>query len=324
MAGALREALSFPPYVDSSMLTAWRSCRRKHFWSILHSLYPMGKSVHLIAGASIAAGLEAARKRVFLSPEPLRVSHSEILEAAYPPFLYQWGDFIPDERATKTFNTTWFALDHYLEFYPPATDIIQPYIRPDGSPAVEYKFAIPIDEIHHPDTGEPLLFVGRFDMVGVMPMGDIQKIMIVDEKSTGSLGYDWATKWDLRGQFLGYVWALRQQGFDIDHAVVRGIAILKTKNEVQTAIVQYPHHLINRWETQLYRDLRSMVHAYRELQDWPDADQSLYPYNFGDACESYGGCAFQTLCTAREPEAFFSNYVKYRFNPMDVQPVEEL
>ena len=323
----LEQPLSFPAYVDSSMLTAWRACRRKHYWAVLHALYPMGKSVHLIAGAAIAAGLEAARKTVFFHPEPRSVSHATMLEAAYIPYLLQWGDYTPDERSTKNFNTAWFALDHYLEYHPPATDIIQPYIRPDGSPAVEYKFAIPIDSIQHPDTREPLLFVGRFDMVGVMPMGTINKLLVVDEKTTGSLTYDWATKWDMRGQFIGYIWALRKQGFNVDHAAVRGIAILKTKNEVQTAITQYPNHIIDRWERQALRDMQDMVESYSTLKlhaDQLHADEVLYPYNFGDSCESYGGCAFSPLCIANNPKSFFSNYIRHRFNPLEVQPVKEV
>lgn len=317
--------ISFPPYVDSSMRTSYDACKRKHLWSVLYSLYPRGASVHLIAGAAIAAGLEHARKRVFLDPEPRSVTQAQMLEAAYTPFLLEWGDYRPDpdERSAKNFNTTWFALCHYLETHNPVEDEIQPWIRPDGSPAVEYKFAIPFEDILHPDTNEPILFVGRFDMIGVMQTPTGPLIGPSDEKSTGSLGFDWASKWDLRGQFLGYIWALRKQGIPASHAFVRGIAILKTKNETKTAIVNYPDHLLARWEYQFKSDVRSMIDRYKLFRDGQASDIDTHPFSFGDPCDSYGGCAFQLLCSAKHAEPFFSNFTSHRFNPLAVNPIEE-
>lgn len=329
------QELTFPLYIDSSMLTAWRACKRKHFWSTLHSLYPRGQSVHLIAGGAFAAGIEAARKRVFLDPAPRDVTHTQMLHAAYPKFLYAWGDFRPPENSSKTFFTTWRALEHYLEQHPPASDDLQPWIRPDGSPAVEYKFAVPLDDILHPDTDDPIFFAGRFDMIGVYSAAGQQLIGPSDEKTTGSLGFDWASKWDLRGQFMGYCWALRAQGIKTNHAIVRGVAILKTKNEVRTALIAYPDFILLRWERQMKRDIKEMITSYRKVKeqgvdhvDTTSLDafylEHLYPYNFGDSCDSYGGCAFTPLCSARNAEPFFTNYVKHRFNPLEVNPVEEL
>lgn len=314
--------VTFPSIIDSSMLTTRRACKRKHYWSTLRSLYPRGKSVHLIAGGALAAGIEAARKLCFLAGrDPASVSLDEMLEAALPPFARVWGDYIPDERSAKTFERTFNALAHYLENYHPGTDDLVPYMRPDGSPAVEYRFAVPLEGLLHPETNEPIFFSGRFDMVGLL-----QQTLpaVVDEKTTGSLGFDWASKWDLRGQFLGYMWALRKQGINCSHAVINGIAILKTKNEVQRAIVHYPEHMLARWEALLYHDIRAMIQDYKLWRSGAQSFDTLYPYNFADSCDSYGGCAFATLCGARDPEPFTSNYIKYRYNPLEVNPVEEV
>lgn len=311
---------TFPSVIDSSMLTARRACKRKHYWGALRSLYPRGQSVHLIAGGALAAGIEAARRACFASETPSTVPIDVLLEAALPPFARHWGDYVPDERSAKTFENTFNALAHYLENYHPGSDDLQPYRRPDGSPAVEYRFAIPLESLLHPETNEPLFFAGRFDMVGML--GGFS--CVVDEKTTGSLGFDWASKWDLRGQFLGYCWALRQQGITCSHAVINGIAILKTKNEVQRAIVKYPEYMLHRWEALMRNDIAEMIQDYKLWRSGTRSLERTYPFNFGDSCDSYGGCAFGTLCKVLDPEPFTTGYIKHRYNPVEVNPVEEV
>ena len=316
---------SLPLYIDSSMLSLWRACRRKHYWSTLRGLYPMGKSVHLVAGAALAAGLEAARRFVFASSSPASVHHDDILLAAYPAFHSEWGDYEPPEtpRNAKTFVHTFSALANYLSEYHPGRDPIQPYIRTDNSPAVEYRFAIPLPILH--PSGDPFLFVGRFDLLGYYSFANALTPVICDEKTASSFTFDWAEKWDLRGQFIGYLWALRQQGINISHAVARGIAIQKTQFDVRTAFIQYPDFMFSLWEIQLLRDVQAIKDHFLNSSKEPHLidKKSHYSMDFADACDSYGGCAFRTLCSQYDPEPFTSNYILHRWNPLARQPVEE-
>ncbi len=306
---------SFPAQIDSSTLSTWRSCRRKYFWSTISSLYPLGKSVHLIAGGAFAAGVEAARRLAFRATGDYQPTFDDLCEAAFKAFIREWGDYIPPEDSPKSFHNVFQGLVEYLRSHPPSTDVVQPLIRKDGSPAVEFTFSIPLD-IRHPETGDPILFVGRFDLLGTyqgLPC-------IVDEKTTTQLGYSWAEQWKLRGQFMGYCWACQQYGYDINTAVIRGVAILKREYKFATQIEQYPQHLLDRWHQLLYRDINEMLTAWHNRED----DELFYPYNFADSCSSYGGCSFSNLCLAKDPEPFFSNYVRYRWDPLAKQPIEEL
>ena len=316
-----REPLALPLYIDSSMLTAWRSCRRKHFWSTLSALYPMGTSIHLHAGAAIAAGCEAARKHVFSQPAPSAVPLEEVLFHAYSAFSLAWGSYVPPQtpRLVKTFENCWHCLSDYLTQYHPGLDAIQPLLRVDGSPAVEYRFAIPLP-IDHP-TGEPFLFVGRFDMLGSWN----GLVAPVDEKTTSQFGASWADGWSLRGQFLGYVWAVREQGIPCSTMVVRGLKIAKTGPEFQTAVLAFPDHLISTWYRHLLRDVQQIKEAFIHLTTREDADtrDAAYPMNFGDSCQSYGGCAFEPLCSASNPYDFTSNFNHYVWNPLAPNPIEE-
>lgn len=314
-------ALSLPAYIDSSTLSTWRSCRRKFFWSTVNSLYPTGKSIHLVAGGAFAAGMEAARRLVFTRAGDYRPKTDDILQAAYLAFIREWGDYLPPENTTKSFENTFGALEAYLAHHPPQTDCIQPLKRPDGSPTVEFTFSIPIEDAPpHPETGDPFLFVGRFDLLGAY--NDLP--CVVDEKTTTAIGFTWDSQWDLRGQFMGYIWACQQLGYPVNTAVVRGIGILKRDYKFATSIKQFPQYLIERWYQQLIWDITHITTAYRDARDGVVSGDYAFPFNFADACSSYGGCAFVPLCCAKDPQAFFGNYVKHRWNPLAKQPVEEL
>ena len=322
------QLLDLPIYIDSSTLSTWRACRRKFFWSTVNALYPTGKSIHLVAGGAIAAGCEAARKRVFYSPDPPTCPFSDILDSAYAAFSKEWGSYQAPEGAVKDYINSFSALREYLEAFDPRSDAVQPALRPDGTPAVEFTFSIPM-EVEHP-SGVPFLFVGRFDLLGTYS----GLHCVVDEKTTSSIGFTWDSQWDLRGQFLGYIWACQQLGYPVSTAVIRGIAIQKKEIKFATSIKQYPQHLIDRWHTQTILDLQDIVTAWKlwktegnsgwsthEYQEHIEAQS--FPYNFADACSSYGGCAFATLCSARDPTPFFSNYIRHRWDPLAKQPVKE-
>lgn len=312
---------TFPAYIDSSTLSTWRACRRKYFWSTISSLYPLGKSVHLIAGGAFAAGMEAARRLAFRGNRNNPPSHHDLLQAAFKAFIKEWGDYIPPDESPKSFAAVFQALSFYLSEYPPQTDPIQPYISADGSPGVEFTFSIPLD-IRHPETDDPILFVGRFDMLGSyngLPC-------IVDEKTTGKMG---SGSWALRGQFMGYCWACQQMGLPVNVAVVREIGLYVREYKIQQHMEQYPQHLIERWAFQLNRDVRMMVRGFNSLQASATSQLNFnvddhYPYNFADSCTAFGGCAFMPLCLAKDPEPYFNSYSTYRWNPLAKQPIKEL
>ena len=242
----MTEHLQLPEIIDSSTLSSFRSCKRKYFWSTINSLTPKGSSIHLIAGAAFAAGIEHARRAAFSTDRILSVD--EMLEIALPPFLKEWGNFVSRDNDKKTKEAMFNALRMYLTEYHPREDIIQPYIKGDGTPAVEFTFTIPLP-INHPETGNPFLFVGRFDMLGLyngLPC-------IVDEKTTSQLGSAWSNQWALRGQFMGYTWACKQLGIDVQATVIRGIGIYVRDVKFQTAMEQYPDYLLARWYNQIGR-----------------------------------------------------------------------
>lgn len=321
-----------PINIDSTMLTCFRSCPEKMRLEFIYGLRPAGTSVDLHAGASFASGIEAVRKAVFQKGRPL----DEALAEGYAAYSIAWGDFeIPDYKKTaKTRENTWEAVDAYFKRFPPLTDHFQPYYL-NGKPTFEWTFAIPLEPCCKPDpilqynpdnyvhgddrlfpehpSGSPWLYSGRFDM-----LGEYEGLPAFgDEKTQGSsISTGWSDKWNLRNQFLGYKWALRQHGMDCRGGVVRGIAILKTMINFAEAFKTYSDELEDRWFEQLRRDM------WRLRQAW---DTGYFDLNLADTCTSYGNCIFMNICAAHPDmkENWFNDYEVRRWNPLHKNPIAE-
>lgn len=295
---------TLPTYIDSSMLSTFRACRKKFYYNYILNKVPCGESIHLIAGASFAAGCDAARRTQFKSGTIEKLHIEDLLEPAARAFVRQWGTYQAPDGHAKSFVNMLDALCLYLTEFHPFDDVVQPIRDATGKPCSEFSFAIPLaPHVLHPTTKEPFIFCGRFDMLG--SYHDVP--FILDEKTTGALGTYWLQSWDLRGQFMGYCWACEQLGYRVRDAMVRGIAIQKTQTQFLPCPVHYPDHLISKWETALYQSLQQIVWCFTNDQ---------WDHNFADSCSSYGGCPYKTLCLSADPQNFMSNYQERTWSPI--------
>lgn len=314
-----------PQVIDATQISCFRGCPQKFYNEFVLGARPPGLSIDLHAGACFAGALEETYRGIYQR----KLTLSEALLRAHAKFLLDWGDFeIPEHKYTaKRMDRVWEAVvgdgtpegRGYFEEYPPLSDDILPYIADDGQPTFEYTFAIPLEPLsvteagdgfpRHPDTGEPFLYCGRFDMLGQTRDG---RIMPRDEKTSGQTAtVDWARKWQLRSQFMGYVWALQQCGLDVDSVCVRGISILKTKIGHSQHIQSFSRDLISRWHNQLRRDL------WHIRRSW---DEGYFDYNFAETCTSYGNCVFMDACTSAHPEMWLDTMSVRRWNPLHKNP----
>lgn len=296
-----------PLHIDSTMLSSFRSCPRKFYHEYILGLRTPETKIDLYAGGALADALEAFYTSVFTEQKPT----AEALKDCFVAFSKAWGDN-PKEPATdspKSFDRMWEAVADYIRTYPPHTDHIQPYMKADGAVTSEYSFAIPLDPSLfpgmplHPTSGEPFIYCGRFDMLGSY----LGRPCIRDEKTTKYAGATWADQWDLRAQFMGYVWACQQSGFDLDTVVIRGIVIQKTQIKQLEAIKIFPQFMIDRWYEQLVRDLQKISRCWHE---------GYFDYNFGESCTSYSGCTYRSICRSANPEAWMQEYKILRWNPL--------
>lgn len=292
--------MGFPEAVDSTMIAAYRNCPQEFKNAYVERLRLKGESVHLIAGAAFAKGIEVVRSCYYehgMSPED---SLAEGLKA----LVIEYGDFECPEGENKTLPRMMGALEYYFENYPLPTDRAQ--VKKIGNRwGVEFSFAIPLP-YKHPETGQPILFAGRSDAIVDYAGGTY----LCDEKTTKQLGATWSKQWDLRAQFTAYAWALQHQlGITPAGSLIRGVSILKTKYETQEAVVGQPAWKIKRWEDEMHRTMQAMLRDYA-AGDWG--------YDLGEACNHYGGCAFKTLCNAPDPEPWINTYYEHNdWSPLD-------
>lgn len=269
----------FPAFFDSTMLSAYKSCRFKFFLEYVLNYKPKAQSVHLVAGAAFAAGLEAARTAFYVEGKPSADAEAIGLQA----LLHSYGDFECPADSAKSAERTAGAFEFYLDQYPLGADGAEPITLAGGRRGIEISFSQPLP-ITHPVTGDPLLYCGRLDMAAKFANG----LFIEDDKTTSSLGATWSRQWDLRSQFSGYCWGLRESlGVVPNGVLVRGVSILKTKYETQQAITyRYPWQL-DEWLDSTLATIEDMK------RDW---EQGYFRQTLDHACNEYGGCTFKQVC----------------------------
>lgn len=291
--------LDFPLVIDNTMRSSFVSCPKQFWWRFLRNFQTDSLNINLHAGGAFAKAVEVVRKEFYdngLAPD-VALGRGLLALMAY------WGNYDPGEKTPKTFDRMCGALEFYFANYPLNHDRIVPVKTPTGS-AIEFNFVLPI-EVNHPTTGDPLLYSGRFDMLGNRDGA----IYVVDEKTTKQLGESWRNQWKLRSQFTGYVWGSRKFGYDTQGFIIRGVSILKDSYGTIEAIGYRPQWHIDLWHEQLIRDVKRMVRSWEE---------NVFDYSLADACNSYGGCMFAGLCDSPTPEAWTSEFKVQKWDPTRV------
>ena len=268
----------FPSVLDSSLIAAFRSCPHKAYLEFVEHWKPRTQSVHLVAGAAYAKGLETAREAYYLNGK----SQSEAIALGLGALMHAYGDFQCPADSAKSLERMCGAFEFYFTQYSLETDKAVPVTLPGGGKGIEFSFAEPIDS-NHPETGDPILYVGRMDMICEYAGGWFGE----DDKTTSQLGASWPKQWDLRSQFTGYCWGAGKAGMPLSGFLVRGVSILKTKYDTLQAITYRPAWMIQRWYEQLLLDVDRMKQCWRD---------GYWDYDLDHACTEFGGCPYKQVC----------------------------
>ncbi len=296
----------FPIIFDASMRDPANTCPRKFYEQYILGLVPRGRSVHLVAGGAYATALEIYREASFDGKDRI-----EALCDAFVAFVLDWGDYEPPETTTgaaaaKTFSRVWDAVIEYAVQFEYSADHVQPVTDATGRPSVEFSFAVPIPEVLHPDTGEPIIYAGRFDMLAEYRT----RQWVYDDKTTGAMGPTWPNQWRLRSQLTGYVWGAQQFGYNVHGAIVRGMCIQKTQFKTKELYLLRTKTVVDAWYSRLIWDLERLKYFY-ENNIWPQQGQE------SGGCSDYGGCAYLDICESANPQRARDTLLEpYRWNPV--------
>lgn len=300
----LNPSVSFPELIDNTARSAFTKCGQYFYWNTLRHLRLAGGNIHLHAGGALAKAFEVARRSFYEKNMPLAEAERLGLAALYEAYKTE-EELEPAKYADKSIEGMVRAYEAYMLQYPLGADTLTPLILPNGRAAVEFSFALPLP-INHPETGNPLLYGGRFDWIAVYN----KSLFVCDEKTASQLGDQWMRNWDLDSQNTGYIWGARQFGFNIVGAINRGIGLLKTKTTFAEAITYRPQWMIDRWFGQLMWDIEEMINCWKNKRFRFALDKS--------ACNSYGGCSYKTLCESPTPERWVpAHYDEHHWNPLN-------
>ena len=302
---------TFPEVIDSSILATAKACRYKFFLAHCREFKSVGQNVHFVAGGAYAAGLEVARHAFFQYGRS--AADAEALGMA--ELVRAYGDFDPPSDSAKTLDRTMGALEFYFDQYPLDREVATPITLTSGKSGIEINFAEPLP-IHHPETGNPLIICGRMDQAVNFAGG----VYVEDDKTTGQLGASWANQWHLRSQFTGYCWAMHQAfGILPKGVLIRGVAILKTKYDTQQVITYREPYMIEAWYRSTLRLLQDLVDdwQYHRSSGSYEVGSDIFIKDLDQACVEWGGCTFQQVCRAPDPEPWLAQYYERRhWDPM--------
>lgn len=285
------QVVQLPPVIDNTMRAAFTQCPGKFVLRHGLGLTTSVSSPHLNAGGALARGLEVARRTYFGGSG----SEEEAMTRGVEAIFAAW-DVKALEAKNKTLDRVVEAYYGYWAEYGLDTDVFKPYQTPTG-PAVEFSFSVPLGGLQ---------YAGRFDMLADRN----GEIFIVDEKTSGQLGGNWASQWDIDGQITGYVWALRELGYPVAGAVIRGIGFYAGEiRYVQHFTTRTQDHL-EAWRCSVLSTLER-IERYRGYDAWPLAlDKGI--------CSSYGGCMYQAHCTQHNPVESLrvAGFVEHHWSPL--------
>jgi len=298
----------FPHIIDNTQRGTFVECPTKWRNSFVWNRAPVGHNVHLHAGGAFAAGLESTRKAFYRDG----MSEQDSIAIGLTRLWEFYGTFEPDERnKQKGVDYMARALVAYFTRYKLAEDYLQP-VMVAGQPLVELTFAEPID-VAHPQTGDPILYAGRFDMFATHRAYGVN--FVNDEKTSKQLGAQWIKQWDTAAQFTGYCWASKRLGLNPAGAIIRGIGLLVNETTFAEAITYRDEWRIDRWYQQLLRDVKRMIQAW---------ETDTYDRAEDHACNNYGECLYTKTCFHRDGDArLLSDEFKSRdWNPLAKDPEE--
>lgn len=287
---------------DSTSLSAFITCPRKYYLSMLQGWTSEQRSVHLIFGGHYATALEHFHKHRAAGIEYADAVRMVVREALINTWTHDMEEVSESEgsglaatktslrrvpgtgapqdwlHASKTRDTLIRSIVWYLEHF--KDDPMQTVILSDGRAAVEYSFSI--------DLNDEYVYCGHIDRL--VTYGDNNDIYVQDQKTTGSqITPKFFEGYSPDYQMTGYTWA----GQIIFNMPVKGVVI--DAAYIAVGFTAFGRQPVSRSEKQLEEFRVEALHYIGLAKQCHES--GYYPMN-RTACGNYGGCEFKKVCAA--------------------------
>lgn len=194
-----------------------------------------------------------------------------------------WGTEFGNAKYTpkdnrKTGPNGLIAMQKYADLFSSESYVVMEH---EGKPMVEFEFEQKIITL----SGVDYYLFGTMDLV--LQDAGTGKVFTMDHKTATTLGQEFMDRWKPNHQMSGYIWALQQMGYDCDTAIINGIQVVITKQE----ILRVP---TNRTVSEIDEFLATVV--YEAQRFVTNTNIGILPGASDYACTFMGGCKFLGLC----------------------------
>ncbi len=277
---------------DTSSLSSFLACPRYYKLSVLEGWKSTQYASATGFGSAVHAGLEELDKARHEGANKQTATNRAVALV-----LKDYGEDLKlaDDNARGLESALRAVVWKAEEFW---DDNLKLATMPDGSPALEQRFEVPIGDKGH-------RFSGRIDKI--VSVDD--RLYLVDTKTTkSSLSEYYFNGYMPNNQVFAYIWACREvlklpvDGFIID-AVQTGSNFCRFARQVYNVSKE----LVDEW----YAD--TLHHL--EISD-VYANSQYYPANF-TSCGNYGGCRYREACAHAKSQRniFFGNDFQQEYHP---------
>lgn len=291
---------------DSTSLSAFKTCPRLYYYSIVKGYAPKTRSFHLTFGIWYHEALETydhARARGESHERAVLAAVHRTLVSSWERELNRpWLSLDPNKNRLTLVRTIVWYLDQF------ATDPIETVILANGTPAVELSFRYPFPLTL--STGDGVLFCGHLDRVGTIS----GQAWIIDRKTTKHAIDDrYFQQYSPDNQMSAYSLA----GRIVYNIPVQGVIV--DAAQVMVTFSRFKRGFAHRTDSQLEEWTRDTVGYIKHADQC--AQENYWPMN-DKACFNYGGCPFRPVCS-RAPEVrelfLEADYTKRVWDPLQVR-----
>lgn len=216
------------------------------------------------------------------------------------------GELIPPVRTERTKETLIRAVVWYLDQF--RDDLAETTTRPNGEPAVEYSFMIPLTEIE----GQQTYLAGHFDRVAIF----MDKLYVCDYKTSKSqLTERFFATFKPNTQVQGYLAAAHILGESSQVLPQKPSGLIIDGIQLGVNFTRFQRSVINYTTLEIDQFLADLQHWIKWAKVLADAEH--WPAN-ETSCGNYAGCVFRSICSqtpAKHERLLKANFVKRTWDP---------
>lgn len=294
---------------DSVSLDLLRTCPRKYFLTMIEGWHERLMPPPLAFGIHFHTCMETWHKLLAHGLDKEDALESVTLLALH------LGETLPSGDTRRTKETLTRTVVWYLDQF--ADDRVETLMKKDGSPMVEYSFALPIDEVEYKGQKTQILYCGHMDR----PAKFQGRNYCTDYKTTlYELTPDFFAAFKPSGQMSGYNIAGHIILADGCHGImIDGIQLGVNYSRFRRSIISYTPEEIE----EDIRDIREWVKLamqYAEADYWPKQPTACGRYFKTREREIIDtGCQFREICS--KPPNVREIYLKGKFVKRNWDPL---